>query len=206
MENKTSSHPYSKSQMLFLPFITAPATKYDTVYTALLTAVTKCKSVNQSTCFVNFDQLLYLKAREIVASNSADPDLSAVIVRLGGFHLLMSFLGAIGYIMDGSGLQDVFSVTYAHASTEKMLSGHAYSRSVRAHTLCNLAIAHTILKKMTVSEEETTAVLNAAETASFCGRFDANETIENIMQRFATKIEQLEQGGPTAKLWVQYFI
>lgn len=31
--------------------------------------------------------------------------------------------------MDGSGLQDVLSTIYARASTEKMVTGHAYSRA-----------------------------------------------------------------------------
>lgn len=43
--------------------------------------------------------------------------------------------GAIGYLMNGSGLEDVLNVIHAAGSTGKMLSGHAYSRAVRYHTL-----------------------------------------------------------------------
>lgn len=109
-----------------LPFLNSPPSKYDTIYSVLLTAVEKCKSLNQSCCFVTFDQPLYIKARDIVASCSTDSEVSLVIVRLGGFHLLMSFMGAIGYIMDGCGLQDLFNVAYAVASTEKIMTGYAY--------------------------------------------------------------------------------
>jgi hypothetical protein len=126
MENITLNKKYSKSRILCLPFLNSPPSKYDTIYSVLLTAVEKCKSLNQSCCFVTFDQPLYIKARDIVASCSTNSEVSLVTVRLGGFHLLMSFMGAIGYIMDGSGLQDLFSVAYAVASTEKMLTGHAY--------------------------------------------------------------------------------
>ena len=31
-----------------------------------------------------------------------------VIVRLGGFHLLKSYLGSLGYIMKDSGLEELF--------------------------------------------------------------------------------------------------
>lgn len=44
---------------------------------------------------------------------------------VGSFHLLMSFLGAIGYIMGGSGLKDIWSIIYAVGSIPHMLSGNA---------------------------------------------------------------------------------
>lgn len=49
--------------------------------------------------FVTFDQPLYVKARDIVSAKGADSDFRNVIVRLGGFHLLMSFLGSIGFYL-----------------------------------------------------------------------------------------------------------
>jgi len=35
-----------------------------------------------------------------------------IVVSLGGVHLLMSFMGAIGYIMEGSGLKELWSTIY----------------------------------------------------------------------------------------------
>lgn len=65
--------------------------------------------------------------------------------RLGGFHLLVSYMGCIGAIMAGSGLKELQSTIYAENSVDKILNGHAYSRAVRAHMLTNLALAHLIL-------------------------------------------------------------
>lgn len=79
---------------------------------------------------MTFDQPLYLKARDILASRPDDPALSNVVIRLGGFHLLMSFMGAIGYVMQGSGLTELFNTIYAANSTEKIMSGHAYARAI----------------------------------------------------------------------------
>lgn len=42
-------------------------------------------------CTVTFDQPLYAKAREIVAAAPEGSDLSKIVIRLGGFHLLISF-------------------------------------------------------------------------------------------------------------------
>lgn len=87
-------------------------------------------------------------ARQIVSTAPEGSELSKIILRLGGFHLLMSFFGAISFIMQGSGLKEVLSLIYAPNSLDKMLNGHAYARAVRAHTLLHLALATIILKEM----------------------------------------------------------
>ena len=71
----------------------------------------------------------HLLSAEIFASSQ---DLDKVIVRLGGFHLLMSYLGSIGHIMSGSGLAELWETPIIQSF---MLSGHAYIRSIRAHIL-----------------------------------------------------------------------
>jgi len=55
--------------------------------------------LNIQTACVRFDQPLWLKTVDIVHSNNM-----IVVCRLGGFHVIMSFLGSIGRIMAGSGM------------------------------------------------------------------------------------------------------
>ena len=87
---------------------------------------------------VTFDQPLYWKAQEIVANVS--PQLDSVVLILGCFHTHMSFLGAIGYIMGGSGIQESLTKIYAPNSVDSILSGKAYGRAVRAHVLVTTAL------------------------------------------------------------------
>ena len=47
----------------------------------------------------------------------------------------MSFLGAVGSIMDGSGLKEMLTQVYAEGSVAKMLSGKAVAWAVRSHLL-----------------------------------------------------------------------
>ena len=91
-----------------------------------------CDKAGQKTCFVTFDQLLYIKATEIVRSS---PELSSVVFLLGGFHLMMSFMGAIGHIMPGSGLEELWESVYANNLVVQMMAGHAYNRALRLHFL-----------------------------------------------------------------------
>ena len=92
---------------------------------------------------VTFDQPLYWKA-QIIKSRSDDHSLKQLVVRLGMFHVQMSFLGCIGFIMEGSGLRDCLEQVYSHNTVSHILSGKAYSRAVRAHVMLDAAL-HAIL-------------------------------------------------------------
>ena len=63
-----------------------------------------------------------------------------VVCRLGGFHLLMSFLGSIGKVMECSGISELFQVVYSSATAVHMMSGKAYARALRAHFLVQSAL------------------------------------------------------------------
>ena len=75
------------------------------------------------TPIVTFDQLLYWKYLIIKASEPVGSCIKSVVLRLGGFHLQMSFLGSIGHLMAGSGLQELLETVYAGNSVKHMLSG-----------------------------------------------------------------------------------
>ncbi|KAJ8880151.1 hypothetical protein PR048_016614 [Dryococelus australis] len=115
-----------------------------TIYTALLFAVEECKRHNQASCIVTFDQPLYAKVSEIISA--APPgELDSITHRLGGFHPLVSFMGSIGFIMSGSGIEELWMQVYTSSSITHMISGHAFSRAVRAHTLTSQALITIIL-------------------------------------------------------------
>jgi len=78
---------YERSRIVALPFINLDPSNLSTIYTA------QCEKHRLQVCPVTFDEPLglYIKAAEIVASAQ---DLDKVVVRLGGFHLLVSYLGS----------------------------------------------------------------------------------------------------------------
>ncbi|KYN15739.1 hypothetical protein ALC57_12036 [Trachymyrmex cornetzi] len=99
------------------------------------------------------DQPLYIKSRDIVAATNLS-DTTQVVVRLGGFHTILSFLGCIGYIMAGSGIKEALNTIYAEKTVDTILSGHAYARAVRAHTLLEVALYTLIFKQLEEEEPE----------------------------------------------------
>ncbi|CAC5392561.1 unnamed protein product [Mytilus coruscus] len=84
---------------------------------------------------LTYDQPLYWKALTIIDNEPKESDLKSIVLRLGGFHLEMSFLGSIGNIMSGSGLAKLMETVYAPNAVSHMLTGKAVARAVRGHFL-----------------------------------------------------------------------
>ena len=93
----TGEHTSSASKS-FLPIVNLQPTDVNCVYSTLVFICNQARSMNISTPCVTFDQPLFIKALDIVVAEKMD-----VVVRLGGFHVLLSFLGSVGFVMRGSG-------------------------------------------------------------------------------------------------------
>lgn len=132
-----------------------------------------------------------------------------VVVRLGGFHLLMSFLECIGFIMAGSGLKEVMCTVFAAHSVDKMLTGHAFSRAVRGHLLVQSVLADIILNSLEVSDEqkaEVTDLLTKLKDETLTNDMIKESTQLCLLQtQMKTALSYFEARGPTAALWVQHF-
>ena len=90
---------YDVSRIDILPFINLDPNNPDTLYSALHYTQDLCEKYKLGIAPVTYDQSLYQKAAEIVQS----PELNKIIIILGGFHLMMSYIGAMGHIMGGVG-------------------------------------------------------------------------------------------------------
>jgi hypothetical protein len=69
----------------------------------------------------------------------------SIVIRLGGFHTLMSFMGSIGTMMRGSGLEDCMGLIFGSNTVEHVLSGKAYARAVRGHFILHCALTDLLL-------------------------------------------------------------
>ena len=96
------------------------------------------------TPIITFDQPLWWKALMVVVTEPVGSGLRNVL-RLGGFHTEMSFLGCIGHLMAASGLQELLEVIYASNAVVHMLTGKAIARAVRGHFITDAALNALIL-------------------------------------------------------------
>lgn len=158
-----------------------------------------------SKCIVTFDQPLYAKAVELVYSADPNDPISSIFVRLGGFHLLMSFLGSIGFIMAGSGLEEAFETVYAPRAVIHIMNGHAYERALRAHFLAHLVLTKLILDGCV---DKFSSQLQK-KVKNFMDKFDVTEIDESgadsIMDEIESQFQNLSENSRTAELWLQYW-
>ncbi|KYM94341.1 hypothetical protein ALC62_15043 [Cyphomyrmex costatus] len=207
MEEITAELSFQRSRVICLPFICAPPSNKDTVYTSLLLACEKAASSNLPYVYATFDLPLYMKALEVIAT-SEDHRLKNVVPILGGFHLLMSYMGAIGHVMDGSGIKDILSLIYAENSIKHILTGHAFARALQAHVQIHAALAHLILSSIVFTQAEK-ELLNALQEkvghTNILPEFN-NAAYQTVVKKFNDKLQEFSADNmPTGKLWVQYF-
>ena len=91
--------------------------------------------LGQDYSVITFDQAIYKTAKEIQWKRPDEFD--SMVIRLGGFHILMNYLGTIGKMVAGSGVAELLidSGLYSEATTTSILKGKQYNRGVRAHKL-----------------------------------------------------------------------
>lgn len=211
MESTTSKLPFEESAIIALPIVNLKPTSYDALLTVLMYAADKARSLKQTTVFTTFDQPLYMKARDILATaeQKQDTSLANVILRLGGFHLLMSYLGSIGNIMSGSGLTELWSTIYAAESVSKMLSGHHYARAIRAHFLTHAALSVILLNDILLEESDREHVETLlSDIKSFAPSFDSiqeDSILEKLSSNLSQHMSNLRENGKTAQLWLLYY-
>lgn len=105
--------------------------------------VSQAQLLNVVTPCITFEQVLWLKAVKISRGSGLD-----VFCRLGSFHMLMNFIGSIGKVMAGSGLEEVLEQCYGPSTVVQMLSGRAFARALRGYFLVAAGLEVLLLQQM----------------------------------------------------------
>lgn len=122
-------------------------------------AAAKAKQFKHVTCFITFDQHLYWKASDITAALNTSSHLSNVIVRLSGFHLLMSFLSAVGYIIFCSGLGDILAMRKGTKSNLYASFTPLGPECVLSQNLAEVIDGGWLLHKVVLNKESTINII-----------------------------------------------
>ena len=116
------------TKAVYTPLIDMPPADPNTMLTAMVEAQRLTNETGQSYTIFTADQQLY---KVVVDITWVYPDaFSKFIPRLGGMHLLMSFVGCIGTFMSNSGLEDLLCAAFGGVS--KMLAGEKFPQNCRA--------------------------------------------------------------------------
>ena len=135
----------SKTKAMYLPLIDMTPSDPDTIMTALKQAQEITNKCGQEFVVFTGDLQLYRVAVNILW---AYPDqFGNIILRLGGMHTLMSFVGSIGTLMAGSGLYELLESTFG--GVQKMMIGKKFPQNVRALRI----VAEELLKPVLLARE-----------------------------------------------------
>lgn len=161
------------------------------------------KNSTQRPAVVTFDFPIWIKAVEIVLTMKLP-----IILRLGGFHTLKSFLGSIGNVMEGSGIEEMFKLVYpkiADTTVGHIMSGGAYYKAVRCHLLVDAALIVHIMKDTVRNDElELMKQFILLSKTEKLGLESTNHIVTKFEALIETKLESLKKSGRTATLWVTY--
>lgn len=135
-------HPGTSSSRL-LPMIDMDPGDLTCIYSTLCFVSDHAKRYDV-TPVVTFDQPLWWKATSIIENEKEGSPLKSVVLRLGGFHTLMSYLSCIGHVMEGSGLKEILEQVFNRNTVTHIMSGKAIARALRGHFLVDSAL-HTVL-------------------------------------------------------------
>jgi len=141
MKRIHASDSKKSTQFDFLPVIEGDPNDPNTIFTTLKECVRLAGDAR-----VTFDLPIWLKAVNIIKEVNLP-----ITARLGGFHLLKSYLGSMSNIMQDSGLLEVIQLINPGSTTA--MDGGCFDKAIRAHLLIDAAIyQHTI--KLAFTEEE----------------------------------------------------
>ena len=207
MQDVTSaSEVEDKAFIKSLPIIDLGPTDENCIYSTLIFIIDQAKKLDILVPCITFDQPLWYKAIDIIAETGLN-----IVARLGGFHTVMSFLGSIGKMMKGSGIEELFAEVYAENSVEHIISGKAMSRALRAHFLVESTLKCLLfdiakddfdidvdaLKTLLGSTEDETDIAKLNLFAESKVSHDINNALEAVTSQLAAK-------SRTAKLWFSY--
>lgn len=124
----------------------------------------------------------------------------------------MDVLGAIGILMDGSGLKEIMETVYGENAGVHMMSGKAVQRAFRGHLLVDQCLTRQIVAKIVEDEpsfqdqvQELKRLYMLVET----GECDLKSLLESdcvgrIHNTLSLKKDELGRTSKSSKLWVNY--
>ena len=214
-ERVLGQHP-GKAMVSFLPILDLDPNDMTCVYSVLLHMQNQARQLNIPTPIITFDQPLWLKATEII--NAKSPQIVTI---LGGFHLLMSYMGSLGTVMQGSGLSEALQEIYGTNAVKHVISGKAIVRALRGHLLVGSMLTIKLLRYIIPSEEppdndfcdrmtesEMKEIENIVCTATYesltDGHIEESLAICKLNELINEVTNELSSRSRTAKYWCQY--
>ena len=182
----------------FMPILNAPITAYDTIHSVMKLCQAMMEAMARKYTVITFDEAVFFKAMELIWSNPNE--YKNIIVRLGGFHIILTFLKVIGKRFESSGIVELWSEcdVFGPSAGENALSGKHYNRAVRGVKLTLEALWRLLCESKVKLRDDLYEKINESdddEALSGC--------VEDIRQELKS-IRENTKDEPSTQLWLSY--
>ena len=144
-----------KTLFVFGPLLNLPPSHPDTVKTTMNFLLVSLQSFGMEYAHICMDMQLYMVACKIKWNDLEK--WKHVVLHPGMMHTLMSFLGCIGTLMKGSGMETILSAAFG--SLKSIINGKSWPQALRAYRMLTAALLNDFLTDGTKSSEEIDAYL-----------------------------------------------
>ena len=142
-----------------------------------------------------------------------------MIIHLGAFHIMCSYIGALGKMMTGSGLEEILikDGICASGSIDKVMSGKHFNRALRIHQHMLDALERNCLDEFVCSSTapdssipdvimENISKLAACPSSVNIMNFEFTNASNQFIQKYEEFQQEVRKGqhGRTAQLWWAY--
>jgi len=209
----TASDDTRQSTVGYMRPILHPLTEYATVQECLTKSMQVSKRLNQPCTFITFDYAAARMAYDIVWEK---PTLySNVIVHMGAFHTMCSYMGSLGKMMTGSGFEEILieAGVCASGSINQVINGSHYNRAMRVHQHMADAIERLLQDRFVtdapVDFSQLSDLVSLAEEPSFERMVEVMNSTSCIefMEKYSSFKDGVREGhhGKTAQFWILYY-
>lgn len=122
------------------PFFPQSPTHPDVVETSVEYCMKVSQRMGQEFTIITCDQAIY---EIVLGQQKKKPQkYSKLALRMGGFHIAQNFLGAIGHLMQSTGIEDIMveANICLRGTANKIISGKDYYAMLRAHSMIHTAM------------------------------------------------------------------
>ena len=208
--HKDRDHP-GQSSVVFLPIIDMYPGDKSCIFSTL-EYLSNLAHTHKTTAVVTFDQPLYWKASEIKYEVPQESQIRSVVLLLGSFHTLMNLLGAIGTLMDGSGIKEILGTIYGENAVQHIMTGKAVQRALRGHLLLDQCLAQQVIDEAIADNPGFANLLQKLEKLyeqtvaghTVIDSLISSSCLSEISQILSSKEDELSARSATTKLWLGY--
>ena len=194
-----------KTQIEFMPLIDLNSADENCIFSVLTFITEQATKLGITTPCVTYDLPLWLKAIQIQKSQNIP-----IVCRLGGFHTLMSFIGSLGNLMKGSGLEQLFEQVYATNSVPHLFSGKQYARG--AHIMVHSALSKLLLEIVCDKFDGNIDFMSEVYSKATQQKLDqetldqsiSDERLVTLNNKISETKRVLRESGRTPQLWLLY--